>query len=211
MKPSSADEVRNMYEETADSYAEMMDSEIDLPVYADTFGRLQEQIAGMPGTLIDTSCGSGHMLSLFHERYDQSRPLLGIDLSPRMVAIARERLGSLAQVVVGDMRDLSSVTEGSAVAILNFFALHHLDPKEARAALREWHRVLQPGGHLLLATWEGNGPIDYGDEADIVALRYLADEVSSWTREAGFSVTRCVVEPVEEIPMDAVYLEGVKK
>ena len=61
-----------------------MDKEIDLPVYSDLLGRLQERIANVPGTLIDTACGSGHMMSMYHERYDQQRLLLGIDLSPRM-------------------------------------------------------------------------------------------------------------------------------
>ena len=208
MKPSHTEEVRQMYETSADSYAEMMDAEIDLPIYADTLGRLSERIDGVPGTVIDSSCGSGHMLSMYHERYDRSRPLLGLDLSPRMVAIARARLGSSAQVATGDMRDLATVEANSAAAALSFFAIHHLDPEGVRAALGEWHRVLRPGGQLLIATWEGTGAINYGEESDIVALRYRSDEIASWARAAGFTVTRCVTEPVEEIPMDAVYLEG---
>ena len=34
MQTSPTDKVRNMYERTADSYAQMMDAEIGLPVYA---------------------------------------------------------------------------------------------------------------------------------------------------------------------------------
>ena len=86
-----------MYEETADSYAQMMDTEIGLPVYADILGRLRDRIANIPGAVVDTACGSGHMLSMYHERYDSNRPLLGIDLSPRMVSIAGEKLGPNAQ------------------------------------------------------------------------------------------------------------------
>ncbi|MBC8423944.1 class I SAM-dependent methyltransferase [bacterium] len=211
MKPSSRDEVRSMYEDTADTYAEMMDAEIDLPVYADLLGRLQERISAAPGLLIDTAWGSGHMLSLYHKRYDPRRRLLGVDLSPRMVAIAAERLGAHAQFVVGDMRDIPGVAEGAAAAVLNFFALHHLDPEGLGEALREWNRVLRPGGQLLLAVWEGQGAVDYGEESDIIALRYGSDEIVSWVRAAGFEVTRCVVEPVEEIPMDAIYLEAQKE
>ena len=210
MKPSDAEEVREMYEATADSYAKMMDSEIDLPVYADMLGRLSERIASIPGAVIDTSCGSGHMLALYRERYDRHRPLLGIDLSPRMVGIAGRRLGSKAEVVVGDMRDLAAAEAGTAAAVLSFFAVHHLEPEEVRRAFREWHRVLCPGGQLLIAAWEGTGAIDYGRASDIVALRYRSDEIVSWAQAAGFTVTRCVVDPVEEVPMDAIYLEGVK-
>ena len=78
-------------------------------------------------------------------------------------------------------------------------------------AFREWYRILAPGGHLVVATWEGHGAIDYGDESDIVALRYGSDELATCAQEVGFAITRCVVEPVEDFPMDAVYLEGVKE
>lgn len=211
MKPSSKDEVRRMYEETADSYAEMMDSEIDLPLYSVILERLRERIETLAGPLIDTACGSGHMLSMYHDKYDQHRELVGIDLSPRMVAIASERLGTSARIMAGDMRELMGVDGGSASAVMNYFALHHLDPVGLREALREWHRVLRPGGQLFLATWEGSGAIDYGDESNIVALRYSRDELYTAVQEAGYTVSRCVVEPVEEMEMEAIYLEGAKE
>lgn len=211
MKPSSADEVRKMYEETADSYAEMMDAEIALPMYAEILGRLSERLKGVEGPLVDTACGSGHMLSMYRDRFDQHRQLLGVDLSPRMVAIAARKVGSSGRAIIGDMRKLDEVEDGTAAAVLNFFALHHLDAAGAYDALGEWYRVLKPNGQLVVATWEGVGEVDYGDESDIVALRYSSREVSNWVESAGFEITRCVVEPVEEMPMDAIYLEGVRR
>lgn len=211
MQTSPTDKVRNLYEETADSYAQMMDAEIGLPVYADVLRRLSERISNTPGTLVDSACGSGHMLAMYHENFDRKRSLLGVDLSPRMVSIAAEKLGTNARVVVGDMCELSSVEPGSASALLNFFALHHLGPDSAESAFHEWYRVLQPGGQLVVSTWEGHGSIDYGEESDIVALRYSSDELKTWAQKARFTVTRCAVEPVEDFPMDAVYLEAVRE
>jgi len=199
-----------MYEETADSYAEMMDSEIDLPVYADILGRLSRRLEGIEGDLIDTACGSGHMLAMYRDRYDGKRPLLGVDLAPRMVAITGKRLGDHGRTVVADMCRLGEVADGSAAAVLNFFALHHLDSAGVVDALREWHRVLRPEGQLVVATWEGEGPIDYGDASDLFALRYRGDELKAWARDAGFEITRCAVEPVEDFPMNVVYLEATK-
>lgn len=196
-----------MYDATAELYAEMMNQEIQLPVYSDVLGRLRERIAGIPGLLVDTACGSGHMLSLFRERFDEKRQLAGIDLSPRMVAIARGRLGPGPQIVLGDMRDLSMLESGSAAAVVNFFAVHHLDAQGVLAAAREWRRVLCPGGQLVVAAWEGTGPIDYGEESEVVALRYTSAELASCFEMATFLVQRCIVEPVEGSPMDAVYLE----
>lgn len=210
MNTSSEEEVRDLYEESADWYAKMMDTEIDLPVYRDSLGRLSERIAGIPGELIDTSCGSGHMLSLYNETFDSERPLLGIDLSPRMVGIASSRLGPRATVLIGDMRDLSAVESKSAAAVVSFFAVHHLGPPDIPFTIQEWHRVLRSGGQLLIAAWEGDGPIDYGDQSDVVALRYGSEDVANWVRNAGFVVNRCLVQSVEDMEMDAIYLEGTK-
>lgn len=211
METSSADQVKKLYEESADSYATMMDSEINLPLYASVLGRLQARLARVLGILIDTSCGSGHMLSMYREKFERKRPLLGIDLSPSMVRIAQNRLGASADIHVGDMRKLHMVEDHSAAAVISFFALHHLGPDDVQRALGEWRRVLVKGGQLLVAAWEGVGAIDYGDSSDVVALRYRETELSTWTSDAGLAVTRSVVEPVDEIEMDAVYLEATKE
>lgn len=210
MKPSPIDKVREMYEDTADFYAKMMDAEIELPVYADILSRLATRLSGFEGALVDTACGSGHMLERYRGHYDPERELLGIDLSPKMVAIAAKRLGADGRVIEGDMCRLAGIADGSAAALLNFFALHHVDPELAREALREWHRVLVPRGQLVIATWEGAGAIDYGEFSDLVALRYDRDALSAWVAEAGFEITRCEVEPVEGYPMDGIYLEATK-
>jgi len=210
MKPSSLSDVRDMYEATADSYAEMMDTEIELPIYEELLGRLQDGIATTPGALLDTACGSGHMLAMFRARFDRGRPVVGVDLSPRMVAIANERLGAEGRALVGDMRSLPGIASGSAAAVLNFFAVHHLDSEGVRGSMAEWYRVLVPGGRLLVAAWEGGGRIDYGGESEIIALRYTSKELSEWAEAAGFTISRCVVEPVEGFDMDAVYMDCEK-
>lgn len=189
----------------------MMDSEIELPLYAAVLGRLQAKLATVSGMLIDTSCGSGHMLSMYRDKFENKRPLLGVDLSPSMVRIAQDRLGASADIHVGDMRKLAMVEDDSAAAVISFFALHHLGANDVQRALGEWRRVLVKGGQLLVAAWEGAGAIDYGDAADVVALRYRETELSSWVREAGLAVTRSVVEPVDGMEMDAVYLEATKE
>lgn len=48
MKASPTEDVREMYEKTADSYAKMMDVEIALPIYSDVLGSLRERIEKNP-------------------------------------------------------------------------------------------------------------------------------------------------------------------
>jgi SAM-dependent methyltransferase len=210
MKVSPESKIREFYDSTADSYARMMDSEIDLPMYLDVLARLAQRIAAIGGPVVDTSCGSGHMLARYRERFDPDRLLVGLDLSPRMVALAKVELGLGADVLAGDMRDLGHLESASSAAVVSFFALHHLDAEEILPALEEWGRVLCPGGQILVATWEGTGPIDYGEEADVVALRYCESELRDWAVAAGFVVDRCAVDPVAGMPMKAVYLEGTR-
>lgn len=199
-----------MYDETADSYARMMDGEIALPVYAETLERLQGLIAKLPGVLIDTACGSGHMLSMYRDRFEPQRKIVGVDLSPRMVSIARDRLGPGARLLVGDMRDLCEIESCTAAALLNWYAVHHLSDEGVYQAMADWYRVLTPGGVLMVAAWQGAGQIDYGEASDIVAFRYSANQLSELAESAGFAVSKCRVVPVEDFPMDAVHLECVK-
>lgn len=210
MKTSPNDQVKKLYEETADSYDKMMDGEIKQPLYSDTLKRLADRIVGIPGPVIDTSCGSGHMLNFYHDRFDPQRTLIGVDLSPRMIEITKAKLGSNIETFIADMRDLGKIPSGSSSAILSFFAIHHLDPQDVPSVFREWHRALCSQGQLVVATWEGTGPIDYGNETDLVAMRYTKDEISNWVFESGFVVDRCIVKPVEEMAMKAVYLEATK-
>jgi ubiquinone/menaquinone biosynthesis C-methylase UbiE len=210
IKTSGVDAVRDMYDVEAESYSTMMDSEIEHPLYSDTLGRLQKRIANLPGVIIDAPCGSGHMLAMYHESYDQERALKGIDLSPRMVAIAAKRLGPAAEIMLGDIRKLDAVPSDSAAAVISHFALHHLDVDGVLEALLEWHRVLRVGGYLVIGAWEGTGVLDYGDTTDIVAIRHGADELESMMRQSGFEISRNVVELDDEMMMNAVYIEGTK-
>lgn len=208
MPLSSTDQIRSLYDTSADWYESIMEKEIDLPIYAEILGGLAERLEGREGSLLDTSCGSGHMMLKYRTDHDATRPLRAIDLSPKMVEITRRRLGEDVIVEVGDMRSLETIPDNSQAGIISFFALHHLRPEEIPPTLREWHRVLQPDGALVLGTWEGNGLIDYGEESDLEAFRYSQQEIDTWIKQAGFLIDRSRVEPVEGMGMDAVYVEG---
>ena len=189
-----------MYEATANAYAEMMDGEISATVYADILGRTAKAIADKPGVLIDTACGSGHMLARYVTEFEPGRAVVGVDLSPQMVDITQARLGAKHTTTLGDMRHLEGIPDAQAAGLLNFFALHHLDPDGIHTALGEWYRVLAPGGFLSLATWEGQGAIDYGGQADITALRYTRGQIQTWVTQAGFEVSAVRSTPLTACP-----------
>ena len=210
MQTSSDSSVVALYDGTAESYARMMDEEIELPVYSDTLARLSEGIRTVPGAVVDTSCGSGHMLWLYRERHDPQRAVMGVDLSERMVALAQARLGPDTQVVAGDMRRLPHLATGSVAGVINFFSIHHLESDEVKSSLKECHRILRAGGRLVLAAWEGAGVIDYGGASDVIACKHGKLELMAWLDECGYRLERSRVDAVEDMGMDAVYLDAEK-
>jgi ubiquinone/menaquinone biosynthesis C-methylase UbiE len=108
------------------------------------------EIAGLRqgDTLLEVGAGTG-MLSLPLLR----RPIryVGLDLSPAMLAVFREKVeeaGLSAELLVADGNGRWPVEDGSVAAIFSARALHHVDVDHAAA---ETGRVLRPqGGWLIL-------------------------------------------------------------
>lgn len=188
-----------------------MDAEIALPIYAEILGRLRQRLENLEGCVFDSSCGTGHLLELYHQSFDAERALMGMDLSPKMVELARARVGHHAQIQEGDMRDMSPFAPGSMAAILSFFALHHLSPSDAQVAFQAWNQALQVGGQIVVAAWEGDGNIDYGDSSNVIALRYTKVDLEAWFGKTGFQVDRCWAEEIDGFDMKALYVEGTKR
>lgn len=212
MALSSRGKVRTFYDDTADGYSRMMDDEIRLPLYAEVLGGLVDRTSSLEGPIVDTSCGSGHMLAKLANEYTTGRELIGVDLAPKMVAIAKARLGESATIYQGDMADLpAEIAAGTCAAVINFFSLHHIAPDSLAPCFAEWHRVLRAGGQLVIATWEGEGAIDYGEHADIVTQRYQESEIVAAAEAAGFIVDRSSVSAVEGMEMDAVHVAATKR
>lgn len=203
---SPMDEVRALYEQCADSYNEMMEEEIELPIYHELLSEVVSKLKRVPGAVVDSSCGTGHMLEKIRDEYISDRELVGVDISPSMIKIARRRLGVSATLFEGDMSSLPQLPDSSCAVLLSFFAIHHVDLLGFRRCVSEWQRVLTHGGLLVLAAWEGEGPIDYGDASEVVARRYLESEVVDTVKSAGFCAAQHSVRPVDDFGMDALYL-----
>jgi ubiquinone/menaquinone biosynthesis C-methylase UbiE len=104
-------------------------------------------------TVLDAGTGTGRILELLASHIGRG---VGIDVSPEMLAIARERLtkagAAHCQVRRGDVYHLPfQAANGSAGfdAVIFHQVLHFLD--DPQAALREAIRVMKPGGRILIA------------------------------------------------------------
>lgn len=102
---------------------------------------LEATAVGAGTRLLDVGCGSGMLLTLAAERGAEPS---GIDVTPELLAIARERLPG-ADLREGDMESLPFADAAfDAVTGVNAFQFAG-DP---RRALAEAARVLRPGGLL---------------------------------------------------------------
>jgi SAM-dependent methyltransferase len=110
------------------------------------------------GDLLDVGCGTGSLASAMAARWPRRR-VVGIDIAPPYVALARSQVGieNLA-FEVGDAAKLpyadTSFAGAAAQLVLNFVG----DPI---AALREMRRVTARGGMLVAAVWDFRGGLVY--------------------------------------------------
>jgi SAM-dependent methyltransferase len=94
--------------------------------------------------LLDVACGSGLAIELARIR---GASCSGIDASPRLVAVARDR-NPASDVKVGDMHALPW-DQGSFDVVTSFRGIWGTTPD----AVAEIHRVLRPGGRLGITVW----------------------------------------------------------
>lgn len=98
--------------------------------------------------LLDVACGSG--LALEFARYRGAR-VHGIDASPRLVAVARDRNPG-CDIRVGDMQAMPW-SDGSFDVVTSFRGIWGTTP----AAVDEVRRVLAPGGRVSMTVWGNVG------------------------------------------------------
>ena len=111
--------------------------------------RAIQRLPGPPARVLDLGCGTAQLTEELR-RGIPSATVAGLDVSAGMLAAARARFGATGPALVrGDAYALPFAT-GSLDLVTSTIAYHWLI--DARAALAEMHRVLGPGGHLVLGT-----------------------------------------------------------
>ncbi|MEU0221684.1 class I SAM-dependent methyltransferase [Streptomyces sp. NPDC006265] len=137
-------------------------------------GRLRDWLPGRAGDVLDLGCGTGSLSLLASE---QGHRVTGVDLSPAMVALAREKLaGRDAVFLVGDAA-APPVGEERFDAVLVRHVLWTL-PDPGRA-LRHWRGLLRPEGRLVLVegVWGRIEPVGIPAERLTGLLAQVAGQV----------------------------------
>lgn len=123
------------------------------------FNPLAEQVLDLAGVqagdrVLDVACGPGTVACLAAERVGPTGRVVGCDVSPAMLELARAKL-SAVQWIESPAAPLGGIPDAAFDVVtcqqgLQFFP-------DRPAAVAEMHRALAPGGRAVVAVW---GPIE---------------------------------------------------
>lgn len=107
-----------------------------------------------PGMFVlDVGCGTGTHVDLYQKAGCKT---FGIDLSPAMLEVARKKLGSGANLLMGDGSQMP-YRDGAFDLVVLSVALHEISGPTRSAEINESKRVLKKNGRILVIDYDA-GP-----------------------------------------------------
>jgi ubiquinone/menaquinone biosynthesis C-methylase UbiE len=188
--PGWLDDTRTSYDTVAVTYADMLRDALAREPFQRGVLALFAELARAQGDgpIADVGCGPGRITAHLHSL---GLDAFGIDLSPAMIDLARRDHPGL-RFEVGSMTCLE-LADDHLIGLLAWFSLIHVPDDEIATVLAEFHRVLRPGGVVLLAFHTGDGSRHktqgYGGHPMNVYVHHRPPgRVAAWLDAAGFTV-----------------------
>ncbi len=190
---------RAFYDAVAADYAEHFRAELaKKPLDRALLAGFAELVqAAGSGPVADVGCGPGRVTAHLH---DLGLTVVGVDLSPQMVAVARRAHPGL-RFDVGSMLALD-LPDGALGGIVASYSIIHIPLVRLPEVFVEFHRVLAPGGHALLSFQVGDEPLHlteaFGHAISLDFHRRQPDCIAELLNQAGLVVgARLLREPDE--------------
>lgn len=196
VEPDAFHATRAAYDAAASTYAQLFrDTLRDRPLDRAMLSVFAEAVRGSGNSQVaDLGCGPGHITAHLAEL---GLAAFGVDASPEMIESARQACPGL-RFHVGSMGALD-IADGVLGGVLSRWSVIHTPPQELPVMLAEFHRVLAPGGHLLIAFSASDAPsrpTQIFDHAVSPAHRWWPDHLAALLSESGLAeVARMVREP----------------
>ncbi len=150
---------------------------------ADCLPRLLDEVPER-GVVVDLGTGTGRVLPELSRRAER---VIAVDASPSMLEQARKRVHASGIEAIdfrlGDLEHLP-FHDGEVDVVLANMVLHHA-PEPAQA-VAEIHRVLRPGGKLLLGDFLPHDQEWMRERFADQWLGFSSSDISHWLGAAGF-------------------------
>ena len=121
--------------------------------------------------ILDAGCGSGPLSAALSAK---GAIMTGIDSSPAMLELARQRLGATAELYVADLSKPLPFADGSFDDVVSSLVLHYLE--DWSAPLAELRRVLKPEGRLILSVNHPAVSLIAQPNEDYFAIRQYSED-----------------------------------
>jgi SAM-dependent methyltransferase len=141
--------------------------------------------------LIDLGCGTGLVLARFIDRFAAG---LGVDISPRMLAVAARRDVARTNWLAANCFELARHVTGAGVLLSRGILLSHYGPRQAATLLEQVRQSLSKEGFAILDFLNAASRAGYVSNTDNKAY-YQVDEIERLGRQGGFRRVSVLGEP----------------
>ena len=163
---SAAHAVRQMFNSIAPRYDllnHVLSANVDRLWWRSTARRFRAILANPDAAVLDICCGTGDMtMALLKHRPRNARPILAADFARAMLNRGAQKFGRRGAVALEADALHLPIRSASLDLIVTAFGFRNLANYEA--GLREFHRVLKPGGQL--------GILDFSEPGGVIGKAY---------------------------------------
>lgn len=201
---SASRKVIEIYDELAEEYALYYESgNPDKPFWDEFLKHVKKS-----SKLLDLGCGTGSTAGYFFQR---GMRVEGVDLSPRMIAVAKLRFPAIV-FRRGDIRKLRSPS-GQLGAVWAGYSLFHMPRSDFESTVIKIRRLLTVGGIFGLTMQEGNGESELPDPfvsgKVMLVCRYTLEQLEAILEGHDFRILARMKRPPAskaEYPFDKLLL-----
>ncbi|WP_022892493.1 class I SAM-dependent methyltransferase [Agromyces subbeticus] len=204
-EPGSAADVVRAWDARADRYLDLFRHELDgKPFDRAALAEFAARV-GPGGRIVDAGCGPcGHVAALLASH---GLDVLGIDLSPRCIRLARLEQPAIDFEVMDQRLITADAFGGPIDGLVSYYSLHDQPKRLLSTTFAAWAAVIRPGGRLLVVAKAGtsDGVVDdpLGSGIRVYWAEYTEAELAAAAEGADFSVDTIAARDAYDDEIDA--------